>query len=100
VDDLEKCKENSGKKSAGSDAKKPAAKAPVVPVPQAARAAAASKFIASAPKAAEADLSDDWTAANTNSRANTSCSPERLRPQQPVHSRVFLQFWFTNDGRS
>jgi eukaryotic-like serine/threonine-protein kinase len=61
VDDLEKCKENSGKKSAGSDAKRPAAKAPVAPVPQAARAAAASKFIASAPKAAEADLSDDWT---------------------------------------
>jgi serine/threonine protein kinase len=61
VDDLEKCKENSGKKSAANDGKKPAVKAPVAPVPQAARAAAASKFIASAPKAAESDLSDDWT---------------------------------------
>jgi serine/threonine protein kinase len=60
ADDLEKCKENSGKKSAGSDAKRPTptVKAPVAP---AARAAAASKFIASAPKAAEPDLSDDWT---------------------------------------
>lgn len=57
LDDLEKCKEN-GRKSGGSDAKKPAAKAPVAP---AARAAAASKFVSPAPKVAEPDLSDDWT---------------------------------------
>src|SRR5258706_7063249 len=59
VDDLEKCKEN-GKKS-GTDAKKPAAKTPVAPVAPAVRAAAASKFIAPVPKAAEPDLSEDWT---------------------------------------
>jgi serine/threonine protein kinase len=59
VDDLEKCKE-SGKKSAGNDAKKvaPAAQESVAPE---ARAAAAGKFIAPAPKAGEPDLSDDWT---------------------------------------
>jgi eukaryotic-like serine/threonine-protein kinase len=56
VDDLEKCKE-SGRK-AGADAKKPGAKAPV---PAAARAAAAGKFVTSAPKAPESDLTDDWT---------------------------------------
>jgi len=77
VDDLEKCKENSGKKSAGSDAKKPAAKAPVVPVPQAARAAAASKFIASAPKAAEADLSDDWTPPTPTHAPTPVAAPSR-----------------------
>jgi serine/threonine-protein kinase len=59
VDDLEKCKEN-GKKS-GTDPKKPAVKAPVAPVAPAVRAAAASKFIAPVPKAAEPDLSEDWT---------------------------------------
>jgi serine/threonine-protein kinase len=59
VDDLEKCKEN--KKSAANETKKPAVKAPAAPVAQADRAAAASKFIASAPKAAEPDLSEDWT---------------------------------------
>ena len=57
VDDLEKCKEN-GKKSAG-DAKK-AVPAVKVPVAAAARAAAASKFIASTPKTSESDLSEDW----------------------------------------
>ena len=59
VEDLEKCKENSGKKS--SEVKKPAAKAAVAPVAPAARAAAASKFIAPVPKAPESDLVDDWT---------------------------------------
>ncbi|MBI3644380.1 MAG: serine/threonine protein kinase [Acidobacteriales bacterium] len=58
VDDLEKCKEN-GRKSAGADAKKAAAAK--VPVAPAARAAAASKFVSSAPKAAEPELSDEWT---------------------------------------
>lgn len=57
VDDLEKCKE-SGRKAAG-DAKKPAAAK--VPVAPAARAAAASKFVSSAPKTAEPELSDEWT---------------------------------------
>ena len=58
VADLEKCKESS-KKAAGTDGKRPApaAKAPVAP---AARAAAASKFVATTPKSSESDLSDDW----------------------------------------
>jgi len=61
VDDLEKCKEN--KKPAG-DTKKPAPAARAVVAP-AARAAAASKFIASVPKAPEpepsSELSEEWT---------------------------------------
>jgi serine/threonine protein kinase len=57
VDDLEKCKEN--KKSAPEGKKTaPATKATIAP---AARAAAASKFVASVAKAPETDLSDDWT---------------------------------------
>jgi len=59
VDDLEKCKEN-GRKSAGSETRKPSSAAKTVVAP-AARAAAASKFIASAPKSPESDLTDDWT---------------------------------------
>jgi len=75
VDDLEKCKES--KKPAG-DAKKtvPAAKAPVAP---AARAAAASKFIASAAKAPESELSselsEEWT-------------PPPTPPPPPVQARA------------
>ncbi len=72
VDDLEKCKENSGRKSAGSDTKKPSPAAKVAP---AARAAAASKFIASAPKAAEPDLSDDWTPPQPAARASAPAPP-------------------------
>jgi serine/threonine protein kinase len=57
VDDLEKCKEN--KKSAPEGKKTaPANKATIAP---AARAAAASKFVASVAKAPETDLSHDWT---------------------------------------
>jgi len=64
VDDLEKCKE-SGKKP---DAKKaaPAAKLPVAP---AARAASVSKFTAPASRAAEPDLSEDWTPTQPAPRA-------------------------------
>ena len=57
VDDLEKCKEN-GKKATGEVKRSaPAVKAPVAP---AARAAAASKFIAQVPKSAEPELEDEW----------------------------------------
>jgi serine/threonine protein kinase len=51
VDDLEKCKESGGKKSA-TDAKKPA-QAPKVAVDAAARAAAASKFVSAGASAAK-----------------------------------------------
>ena len=57
VDDLEKCKE---RKSSAPEAKK--SSATVKPqVSSDARTAAASKFVASAPKTSEPDLSDDWT---------------------------------------
>src|SRR5450432_2196660 len=51
VEDLEKCKENGGKKSA-TEVKKTAVKA-AAPVAPSVRAAAANKFIASVPKAPE-----------------------------------------------
>ena len=74
VDDLEKCKE-SGKKP---DAKKaaPGVKPPVAP---AARAAAASKFIAPVPQAAETDLSDEWTPTQPATRAVTPAPPRPSR---------------------
>ena len=77
VDDLEKCKEN--KKSAASEAKKPAAKAPVAPVARADRAAAASKFIAPVPKAAEPDRSEDWTPPAPAPRASAPAPPRESR---------------------
>lgn len=77
VDDLEKCKEN--KKSAASESKKPAAKAPVAPVAQADRAAAASKFIAPVPKAAEPDLSDEWTPPAPTPRTAAPAPPRETR---------------------
>jgi serine/threonine-protein kinase len=76
VDDLEKCKEN--KKSAASEAKKPTGKA-VPPVAQADRAAAASKFIASVPKAAEPDMSEDWTPPTPAPRAAAPAPPRETR---------------------
>lgn len=58
VDELEKWKEG-GRKAAGAEAKKAASPKPAV-APEA-RMAAASKFVSSAPKAPESDLTDDWT---------------------------------------
>lgn len=78
VDDLEKCKEN-GKKGA-TDAKKPAVRGPVTPVAPSARAAAASKFIAPVPKAAESDLSEDWTP--------PAPPAPRVSPPAPTRSRA------------
>jgi serine/threonine protein kinase len=76
VDDLEKCKESSGKKS-GADAKKPV-QAPKVTVDAAARAAAASKFVSTGASPAAPE-------GRTQSAAPRPVSP---RPPAPVSPRV------------
>lgn len=75
ADDLEKCKEG-GRKAAASEVKKPAAGVKAAISPEA-RAAAASKFVASAPKTIESDLSDDWAPPQKVAPPQVSAPPPR-----------------------
>lgn len=75
ANDLEKCKEG-GRKAAGSEVKKPATVAKTAVSPEA-RAAAASKFVASAPKSIESDLSDEWAPPQKVTAPRVSAAPPR-----------------------